>query len=149
MYKSVRFNRFYLVVGAIAAVIITLALKAAFTRAEAESAAASASGITGFLAKYGWIADEENGEVKEVQIPSHFTDVYNAYNELQISQGYDLSKYRTDYVREYTFPVTNYINSAGERLENVYAHVLVSGNKIIGGDICCTDIDGFMHGFSG
>ncbi|MGN0596650.1 MAG: DUF4830 domain-containing protein [Ruminiclostridium sp.] len=149
MYKSTNFNRFYLVVGAIGAVIITLLLKAAFTRADAEAAATDFNGVAEFLAGYGWEADTENAEVKNVQIPSKFNEVYEEYNSLQKSQGYDLSKYRTDYVKEYTFPITNYTDSSGNIVENVYAHVLISGNKVIGGDICCTELDGFMHGFAG
>ncbi len=149
MYKSTNSNRFYLVAGAIAAVIITLLLKAAFTKADAEAASADVGGVAEFLAGYGWQVDADSAVVKNVQIPSKFNEVYEEYNKLQKSQGYDLSRYRTDYVREYIFPITNYTDSSGNIVENVYAHVLLSGNKVIGGDVCCTELDGFMHGFAG
>jgi hypothetical protein len=39
--------------------------------------------------------------------------------------------------------VTNYEGYDGK----VYANVLVYRNKVVGGDICSADVEGFVHGF--
>ena len=55
----------------------------------------------------------------------------------------DLSKYKKKTVTRYTFVVTDYEGYEG----TVYANVLVYRNRVIGGDICSADVNGFIHGF--
>ena len=43
----------------------------------------------------------------------------------------------------YTYKITNY----GEGEDTVYANILVYRDKVIGGDICSANVDGFIHGF--
>ena len=101
-----------------------------------------------FLGDYGWVASSEP-DFKEIVIPAEFSEVYEQYNQLQKEQGYDLSKYRTETVKQYTFKILNYCTENGTALSNVEAHILVRGGEIIGGDLCSTDMSGFMTGFSG
>ena len=82
-------------------------------------------------------------EVKTVTIPSEFDKVFAAYNELQKEQGLNLSKFKNKEVTRYTFSVTNYPDYDG----TVYANVLVYRNRVIGGDVCSADVNGFIHGF--
>ncbi len=96
-----------------------------------------------FLAQFGWVADAGSAETAEVTIPAEFDKVFAGYNELQKSQGLDLSKYKKKTVTRYTFTVTNYGGYEG----TVYANVLVYRGRVIGGDICSADVDGFIHGF--
>ena len=98
-----------------------------------------------FLSQFGWTVDATPVEVKTVTIPSEFDKVFGAYNELQKSQGLNLSKFKGKDVTRYTFAVTNYPNFDG----SVYANVLVYRNRVIGGDICSADPSGFVHGFEG
>ena len=103
----------------------------------------SADDAAKFLAQFGWVADAGSAEVKDVTIPAEFDKVFAGYNELQKSQGLDLSKYKKKTVTRYTFTVTNYDGYKG----TVYANVLVYRNRVIGGDICSADVSGFIHGF--
>ena len=96
-----------------------------------------------FLSQFGWVVDAGSAETKEVTIPAQFDKVFAGYNELQKSQGLDLSKYKKKDVTRYTFAVTNYDGYEGA----VYANVLTYRGRVIGGDICSADVSGFIHGF--
>ena len=61
-----------------------------------------------YLSQFGWSVLEDPVEVKEVIIPETFDDTYMAYNELQKSQGFDLSLYAARRVKCWTYQVTNY-----------------------------------------
>ncbi len=97
----------------------------------------------GFLTACGWQVSADSAESQEVLIPKTFDDVFDNYNELQKTQGFDLSQYKNKRVMRYTYTVTNY--PTGEA--GVQATLLVYNNKIVGGDICSAKLDGFMHGF--
>ena len=103
----------------------------------------SSGDVINFLAQFGWTVDADPAAVETVTIPAEFDKVYAAYNELQKSQGLDLSKYMGKDVTRYTFTVTNYPDYDG----NVLANVLVYRNRVVGGDICSADVTGFVHGF--
>ena len=103
----------------------------------------TADDAAGFLGQFGWVVDAGSAETREVTIPAEFDKVFAGYNELQKSQGLDLSKYKKKTVTRYTFAVTNYDGYKG----TVYASVLVYRNRVIGGDICSADVSGFIHGF--
>lgn len=103
----------------------------------------SADAAANFLSQFGWVVDAGSAETVEVTIPAEFDKIFAGYNELQKSQGLDLSKYKKKTVTRYTFTVTNYPDADGA----VYANVLVYRGRVIGGDICSADVDGFIHGF--
>ncbi len=103
----------------------------------------SADDAARFLSQFGWVVDAGSVETVEVTVPAEFDKIFAGYNELQKSQGLDLSKYKKKAVTRYTFTVTNYKNHDG----TVYANVLVYRNRVIGGDICSADVNGFIHGF--
>lgn len=97
-----------------------------------------------FLAQFGWQVEENPTESANVPIPAEFDKVFAAYNELQRGQGLDLSKYASRTVERYTYRVTNYEGYDGE----VLANLLIYRGRVIGGDICSADQNGFLHGFS-
>lgn len=97
-----------------------------------------------FLASFGWEIEPEAEEIFEVMIPAEFDDVIIKYNDIQKEQGCDLQKYAGKRCKRYTYIVSNY----PEHDENVRANLIVYGGKIIGGDICSLELDGFMHGFA-
>ena len=103
----------------------------------------SADDAATFLNQFGWVVDAGSAETATVTIPAEFDKIFAAYNELQKAQGLDLSKYKKKDVTRYTFTVTNYEGHDGK----VYANVLVYRNRVIGGDICSADVNGFIHGF--
>ena len=96
-----------------------------------------------FLTQFGWKVEDEPLETVEVVIPSEFDTVFAGYNEIQKAQGLDLGKYKKKTVTRYTYEVTNYPGYD----DTVHANVIVYRNRVIGGDICTADIDGFIHGF--
>lgn len=103
----------------------------------------TAADAVGFLSQFGWTVDGGNPESATVTIPAEFDKVFAAYNEIQKSQGLDLSKYKKKELTRYTFEVTNYEGYEGK----VLANVLVYRGKVVGGDVCSADVSGFVHGF--
>ena len=103
----------------------------------------TADDAASFLSQFGWVVDAGSAETKEVTIPAQFDKVFAGYNEMQKSQGLDLSKYKKKDVTRYTFTVTNYDGYEGA----VYANVLTYRGRVIAGDICSADVSGFIHGF--
>ena len=95
------------------------------------------------LKNLGWEVKADPSAVEEVVIPQTFDDVYGQYNELQTEQGLDLTKYQGKTVKRYTYQVTNY---PGEG--SVNANLLIYKNRLIGGDVCSTQFQGFMHGLT-
>ena len=98
-----------------------------------------------FLAQFGWQVDVSTAEVTEVIIPEEFDDVYSSYNEIQHQQGFDLTPFAGKRVKKWTYTVTNY--PGYENKICIRATLLVFDGKVIGGDICSVEIDGFMHTF--
>ena len=97
----------------------------------------------GFLKQFGWEVSPEETESEQVTIPAEFDKVFAGYNEIQKRQGLDLTKYKGKTMMRYTYDVTNYEGYEGK----VQANILVYRGKVIGGDICSADINGFIHGF--
>lgn len=105
----------------------------------------SAEDAAGFLKQFGWEVNLSDVEEVSVKLPSTFDKILTAYNELQMRQGLNLSKYKNKEITRYTFVVTNYPDATGP----VLANVLVYRNRVIGGDICSADVTGFLCGFDG
>lgn len=99
-----------------------------------------------FLKQFGWEVREDPLEVSEIIIPMEFNAVYQSYNELQLKQGFDLTDYGGKRVKRWTYAVTNYPNY-DETADCIHADILVCEGKVVGGDICSVELNGFMHGF--
>lgn len=95
-----------------------------------------------FLLKCGWEVDTASEEEQLIHIPEHFTAVYQDYNDLQLQQGYDLSLYGGKDCTLYSYTVLNYPDPEQTVIANLYIHK----NRIIGGDIHSTNLNGFMIG---
>ena len=100
-------------------------------------------GRVAFLNQFGWEVDSEPLEEVTIRIPSEFDRVLTSYNELQKQQGLDLSKYRGKEVTRYSYKVNNYPGYGG----TVTANVIVFKNRVIGGDVCSSDVSGFIGTF--
>jgi hypothetical protein len=122
--------------------VIALLLLIFTIRAFAVTAPAEAPDIPGFLSGYGWVTENVPYETKEITIPAAFSAVYNEYNEMQKQQGFDLSQYRGEKATQYTYRITNHPAEG-----DVFANVIVAGNRIVGGDICSHELDGFLSTF--
>ena len=97
-----------------------------------------------FLEQFGWTVEGEPTEEVTVKIPKTFDKVLSSYNNIQLHQGLDLSKYAGKEVNRYTYKVTNYPDYSGE----VIANIIVYRGRVIGGDICSSDVDGFIRDFT-
>lgn len=98
-----------------------------------------------FLAGFGWSVNAEPVQTQKVLIPSGTPgEVFTRYNKLQISQGYDLTKYAGKEAMRYVYEILNY----PEATEPVYATILVYDGTVIGGDVTSTSADGVICGFS-
>lgn len=100
--------------------------------------------IITFLQHYGWSVETNPNEIVEVAVPTEFNDVYTQYNAIQKKQGFDLEQFKGMRVKRYGFVVKNY----PDKPDNMRANVLVSNQKIIGGDICSIELEGYIHGFT-
>ena len=96
-----------------------------------------------FLKNFGWEVAASPTESSQVKIPSEPSEVFDRYNALQKSQGYDLSAFAGKTVMRYVYKVNNYPGAT----EPVYATLLISKNQIIGGDITDTSAKGVIRGF--
>ena len=97
-----------------------------------------------YLASFGWSVNAQPKQTQQVKIPdSTENKVFARYNELQLSQGFDLTKYAGKEATRYVYEILNY----PEAEEPVYASVLVYDGKIIGGDITDSSPNGLIHGF--
>lgn len=96
-----------------------------------------------FLTDLGYKIDSQLPTVKEVLIPDEFDDVFTKYNQIQKDAGMDLQPYHGKRVKVWTYKVLN-IPDQGE----VHANLYVYKDKIIGGDISSTALNGFMHGLT-
>ncbi len=117
-----------------AAIIILILLGQFFT--------ANASGIDGstnakrveYLSRLGLAFNETPTEIKDIKIPETFSDVYEKYNTLQIEAGFNLKNHRGDTAKVYTYAL----------LDDSVVHLIICEDKVIGGDISSTKIDGTM-----
>ena len=137
---------------AVLAVLLVLAIVLAVRphRAVTASAGFSCDAATdaqrkSFLAQFGWTVQDDPVEICEVIIPDTFNDVYRAYNALQKSQGLDLTRYMGKRVKRWTYELTNY--PVGDAKTRVFADLLISDGRVIGGSIGTRAADGFMRGF--
>lgn len=96
-----------------------------------------------FLQQFGWEVKETPMEQVAVILPSSFNDTYEKYNQIQKEQGLDLLKYAGATCQRYTYEVTNYPGQDS----GVVANLLVLDGRVIGGDICSVELNGFIHGF--
>ena len=144
MTAKVDMKKIAIILGAVAAAIIGILLL--FGSSDAAPTAAPVSSNEGrvkFLTDFGWEVAASPAESGQVRIPEQSTEVFDRYNQLQKSQGYDLSKFAGKNVMRYVYKVENFPGAT----DPVYATVLVYKNEIIGGDITNTAPGGKVQGF--
>jgi hypothetical protein len=96
-----------------------------------------------FLTDLGWEVTPSPTESAEVKIPKSSDEVFDRYNALQKSQGYDLGKYAGKTVMRYVYEIKNYPGST----DPVYATLLIYKDQVIGGDVTDTSAKGAIRGF--
>lgn len=96
-----------------------------------------------FLADFGWEVAASPVESGQVKIPDTSTEVFDRYNALQKSQGYDLSRFAGKTVMRYVYKIKNYPGAT----DPVYATLLIYKDQVIGGDVTDTAAKGVIRGF--
>ena len=109
----------------------------------AAPSAATNDGRVEFLKGFGWEVAASPVESSQVEIPKAPSEVFDRYNNLQKSQGYDLSQFAGKNVMRFVYKITNYPGAT----EPVYATLLVYKNQVIGGDVTDTAAKGQIRGF--
>ena len=132
MTAKVDMKKVIAILAAVAALIIGLI--ALLGGGDNTSATAATSSVTTnddrvqFLADLGWEVTTSPAETSQVRIPKQSSELFERYNALQKSQGYDLSAYAGKNVMRYVYKVENYPGAT----EPVYATLLIYKNQEIG-----------------
>ena len=145
MTAKVDIKKIAIALAAIAGVILAIVLLFG-NNSDSTPTAATVSNNDGrvkFLTDFGWDVSASPVESSQVRIPKEQSPVYERYNALQKSQGYDLSQYAGKTVMRYVYKINNFPNAT----EPVYATLLVYKNQVIGGDITDTAAKGVVQGF--
>lgn len=87
-----------------------------------------------YISTLGVTLQNDNYERKDVVIPYEFGDVYENYNSLQIKSGFNLKAYCGKVVTVYTYFTD----------DEKSVHLMIYKNKLIGGDISETRVNGEM-----
>ena len=146
MTAKVDFKKVLIILGVVALPIIGVILL--FGGGD-DAAATSAAAVSNndarvkFLTDFGWDVTTSPAESSQVRIPENNSEVYDRYNQLQKSQGYDLTSYAGKNVMRYVYKINNYPGAT----EPVYATLLVYKNQVIGGDVTDTAANGQVRGF--
>lgn len=131
------------IVLAVIVLIIMLATGGSDSRSNAPIGTTNDERVA-YLATFGWSVNAEPNETQKVKIPNTSDNkVFARYNDLQRSQGFDLTDFAGKEVMRYVYEILNYPEASSP----VYASVLVYDGRIIGGDITDTAPDGVIHGF--
>lgn len=145
MTAKVNFKKIMIALAAVAALVLALILLlGGGDSAETSAPAASSNDArVKFLTDFGWEVTTSPTESSQVKIPDQSSEMFDRYNALQKSQGYDLSEFAGKKVMRYVYKINNYPGAT----EPVYATLLVYKNKIIGGDVTNTAAKGKIQGF--
>jgi len=114
----------------------------AFLRRRAEVKCPSPAEGAAWLEEQGWEVDPEPTGQMEVVIPARFDQIYESYNDIQKTQGFDISRYKGEKVTKYTYLVKNY----PQEPEGVAANLLVYQGRLIAADLCSLELGGFLKG---
>lgn len=100
--------------------------------------------VSSFLENNGWLTDAASLSISEKKIPEVFDETYREYSLLQKKQGFDIEKYKGKTVRHISYRLLNF--PGFEDNNNIYINFLIFNNEIIGADILCTNLNGFITG---
>ena len=146
---TARFSRKKAILTVIAMGIVMVVLILLTGRTESGSSAAQPALTDNnqrveYLRSFGWEVAEEPVETLQFLLPEKLEEPYLSYNELQLSQGFDLTACLGKQVERYTYTVTNY----PERPEGVQANLYICEDYPVAGDICCPGAGGFQTGLA-
>ncbi len=145
MTAKVDMKKIALVLAAVAAVIVGIVLIFGGEPSQPTAAPSLATndGRVKFLTDLGWDVVVSPVQTGQVRIPEKSNEVFDRYNSLQKSQGYDLSQFAGKKVMRYVYEIKNYPGAT----DPVYATLLLYRDQIIGGDVTDSSATGVVQGF--
>ena len=148
MVMTAKVDKKKIVIALAAAAAVIIALIMLFggggeTTATAAPSLTTNDGRVQFLKNFGWEVSASPVESSQVRIPEQSSEVFDRYNALQKSQGYDLSQFAGKSVMRYVYKINNYPGAT----EPVYATLLIYKDQVIGGDVTDTAAKGMIRGF--
>lgn len=112
MTAKVNKKRAILVLAALAALIVLICILAKGGGTENPAApqeqpvsVATNDARVQYLTDYGWEVVHSPVQTQQVRIPSEVTDVYDRYNALQMSQGFNLTDYAGKTATRYVYEI--------------------------------------------
>ncbi len=126
-----------ILLAAISVLIITIS---GCTKQETPNLSSNAERVA-YLQQLGWEVSTEPVESQEVLIPAEMNEVLEKYNELQRSQGMDLTKYQGKTAKRFVYLISNYPNAEGD----VYATLITYKGRLIAADVSSTENGGFVR----
>lgn len=133
-------KKIFIVLAALAALILGILWLFGGAKEDADKVATNDDRVA-YLKNLGWEVTVTPKETMEVRVPQEGDEVFRRYNELQKSQGFDLSKYAGKTVQRYVYQVNNYPGAT----EPVYATLLIYKDQVIGGDVTNTSPGGTVR----
>lgn len=94
-----------------------------------------------FIGQFGISVKSEPKESESFSVPENFDRVISGYNEIQKSQGLDISKYKNKKVTRYTYEAESY----GDYEGTVYVNLIIYRNTVIACDVSSADPNGFVE----
>lgn len=146
MTTKVDLKKIAIVLAAVVGVILAVVLLFGGGEDATPTAAPTLSANDGrvqFLKDFGWEVSTSPAESGQVRIPEESSEIFDRYNALQKSQGYDLSQFAGKTVMRYVYKVNNYPGAT----DPVYATLLIYKDQVIGGDVTNTAAKGVVQGF--
>ena len=147
MTAKVDMKKIAIILAAIAGVILAIILlfgRGGDATATATTTVSGNDSRVQLLKDMGWEVNETPVQSGQVKIPADTSEVFDRYNALQKTMGYDLTEYAGKTVMRYVYKIKNYPGATAD----VYATLLISNNQIIGGDITDTSATGKIQGFA-
>lgn len=130
--------------GIVMAVLILLTGRTESGSSSAQPALTDNSQRVEYLRSLGWEVTAEPVETLQFLLPETLEEPYRSYNELQLSQGFDLTACLGKQVERYTYTVTNY----PAHPKGVQANLYICEDYPVAGDICCPGAGGFKTGLA-
>lgn len=93
-----------------------------------------------YLQSLGWDVEPEPIETLQFLLPAELEEPYRSYNELQLSQGFDLSECCGKQISRSTYTVKNYPGQP----QGVQANLYICDDVPVAGDVCSSGAKGFQ-----
>lgn len=100
-----------------------------------------AEGRCAYLAACGWTADPASEELREIELPAEFDHIWESYNALQLSQGFDLRAAAGERCLCCSYDLVDYPGWDGRVIATLYIY----RGRVIGGDVHTASAEGFMR----